>query len=104
MTATLAKSLIAFLPAGMLFCGSVVVFLRGKTVPSFLQLVGAGCLVVVALAHVFEALHLFPSMRWGEAHSVGHYVDLTSAVLGVTLFPTGFLLYSSGKRNAGGRG
>src|SRR5215469_8261075 len=104
MTATLAKSLIAFLPAGMLFWGTAVLVLRGKTVPSFLQLVGAGCLVVVALTHVFEALHLFAFMHWGEEHSIGHYVDLSSAVLGVTLFPTGFLLHTLGKRNAGGRG
>ena len=39
--------------------------------PSFLQLVGAGCLVIVVLAHVFEALHLFPLMRWGQEQSIG---------------------------------
>src|SRR5262250_1472636 len=104
MTAKLAKSLIAFLPAGMLFWGAVVLFLRGKTVPSFLQLVGAGCLVVVVLIHVFEATHLFPFMHWGDEHSIGHYLDLSSAVLGVTLFATGFLLHALGNRNAGGRG
>ena len=104
MTATLAKSLIAFLPAGMLFWGAVVLVLRGKTVPSFLQLVGAGCLVVVVLTHIFEALHLFPFMHWGEKHSMGHYVALSSAVLGVTLFAAGFLLHTLGNRNAGGRG
>jgi|SRR5215470_5603073 len=104
MTATLAKSLIAFLPAGTLFWGTVVLFLRGKTVPSFLQLVGAGCLVVVVLTHVFEAAHLFPFMHWGEEHSIGHYVDLSSAVLGVTLFAAGFLVNALGKGNAGGRG
>jgi hypothetical protein len=104
MTVTLAKSLMAFLPAGMLFWGAVVLFLRGKSVPSLLQLVGAACLVMVVLTHVSEALHLFPSMRWGQEHSTGHYIDLSSAVLGVTLFPTGFLLQALGKRNAGGRG
>jgi hypothetical protein len=98
MHGTLAKSLIAFFPACMLFWGAVVMFLRGKTAPSFLQLVGAGCLVVVVLAHVCEALHLFPSMRWGQEHSFGHYLDLSSAVLGLTLFPVGFLLHALTKR------
>jgi len=84
----------------MLFWGSVVLFLRVKTVPSFLQLVGAGCLVIVVLTHVFEALHLFSLMHWGEEHSIGHYVDLSSAVLGVTLFPVGYLLHALAKRQA----
>ena len=76
MTDTLAKSLIAFLSTGMVFWGAVVVFRRGKNLPSFLQLVGAGCLAVVALTHIFEALRLFPSLGWGEQHSIGHHVDL----------------------------
>src|SRR5438874_7170728 len=60
---------------------------RESTLGSFLQLLGAGCLVVVVLTHLCEALHLFPRMQWGSEHSVGHYLDLRSAVLGLTLFP-----------------
>ena len=37
------------------------------------------------LTHVAEALKLFPSMGWGESNSVGHYTDLASAALGMTL-------------------
>jgi hypothetical protein len=81
----------ALVPTGMLFSGSVVLFLRGKTVGSFLQLLGAGCLVVVVLTHLCEALHLFPWMHWGLEHSAGHYLDFWSAVSGLTLFPLGFL-------------
>jgi hypothetical protein len=33
-------------------------------------------------------------MHWGREHSVGHYLDLTSAVLGLTLFPLGYLFYA----------
>jgi hypothetical protein len=84
----------------MLFFGAVAWFLRGKTVYSFLQLLGAGCLVVVVLAHVSEALHMFPWMHWGLEHSAGHYLDLSSAFLGLTLFPTGYLLHSLAKRHA----
>jgi hypothetical protein len=69
---------------------------------SCLQLFGAGCLVVVVSTHVAEALHLFPWMHWGLAHSVGHYLDFWSAVLGLTSFPIGYVLYllKSDKRRA----
>ncbi len=89
--AALIRALVALAPACMLFSGSVVLFFKGKTVCSFLQLLGAGCLMVVVLTHVTEALHLLPSMHWGVEHSAGHYVDLWSAVLGLTLFPAGYL-------------
>jgi hypothetical protein len=68
----------------------VIVFLRGTTVWSFLQLLGAGCLVVIVLTHICEALHLFPWTHWGDEHSVGHYLDLSSAALGLTLLPVGY--------------
>ena len=87
-------------PAGILLVGSVLLFLRGRTVGSFLQLVGAGCLVLVVLTHLCEALHLFTRMQWGSEHSVGHYLDLWSAVLGLTLFPIGYLLHALTKRHA----
>jgi hypothetical protein len=74
-----------------MFSACAVSFSRRKTVWSFLQLIGAGCLLVVGLCHVCEALHLFPSMHWGFQHSVGHYLDLWSAVLGLTLFPAGYI-------------
>jgi hypothetical protein len=100
MTVTLLKALVALAPASMLFSGSVVLSLRRKTVPSFLQLLGAGCLVVVVSTHVSEALHLFPSMHWGHERSVGHYLDLWSAVLGLALFPMGYLLQALTERHA----
>jgi hypothetical protein len=100
MNATLLKALVAFLPAGMLFSGSVVLFTREKTVWTFLQLLGAGCLVVVVLTHVCEALHLFLWMHWGLEHSAGHYLDFWSAVLGLTLFPVGYLCDALTRRHA----
>ena len=98
MNATLAKALVALLPAGILFIGSVLLFLRERTLGSCLQLLGAGCLVMVVLAHLCEALHLFPWMQWGSKSSVGHYLDLWCAVLGLTLFPIGYLLHALTKR------
>jgi hypothetical protein len=100
MNVTLLKALGALVPACMLFSGSLVLFLGRKTGARFLQLFGAACLVLVVLTHVFEALHLFPSMHWGDENSVGHYVDLGGAVLGLTLFPVGYLLHALEKQHA----
>ena len=91
MNVTFLKALVALVPMCMLFSGSVVLFSREKTLWPSLQLLGAGCLVVVALTHVSEELHLFPWMHWGLEDSFGHYLDLSSAVLGLTLFPIGYL-------------
>jgi hypothetical protein len=100
MNDTLLKALVALVPACMLFLGSVILFFREKSVGYLLQLLGAGCLVLVVLTHVAEALHLLPWMHWGSEHSVGHYIDLWSAVLGLTLFPIGYLFQALTKRHA----
>jgi hypothetical protein len=92
MDSALIRAVIALVPALMLCAGSILLFVRAKSVGSWLQLLGAGCLLVVVLAHVFEALNLFTWMHWGLEHSVGHYIDLWSAVVGVTFFPLGYLL------------
>jgi hypothetical protein len=100
MSVTLLKALVALVPASMLFSGSIVLFLKGKTLWSLLQLLGAGCLVVVALTHVSEALRLLPWMHWGLEDSAGHYLDLWSAILGFTLFPVGYFFHALSKRHA----
>jgi hypothetical protein len=46
---------------------------------------GLTCLVIVALTHVAERWHVFPDMGWGLPNSPGHYLDLSSAVLGMVL-------------------
>ena len=91
MNATLLRGLVALMPACVLLSGSIILFSKGKTVGSFLQLLGAGSLIVVVLCHICEGLYLFPWMNWGREQSVGHYIDLSSAVLGLTLFPVGYL-------------
>jgi hypothetical protein len=100
MNFTLLEVLVALVPACVLFSGSVVLCARRKTVWSLLQLVGAGCLVVVVLCHVSEALRLFPWMHWGLKHSVGHDLDFWSCVLGFTLFPIGYLFYALTNRRS----
>ena len=54
-----------------------------------LILTGAGLLAVVVLTHAAETFHLLPWMGWGLPNSRGHYVDLTSAIGGVTLLAIG---------------
>jgi hypothetical protein len=100
MNGTLLKALIALLPVGMLFRGSAVLFSRRKSGRSFLQLLGTACLMLVVLTHVSEVLHLFPWMHWGAEHSIGHYLDFWSTVIGLTLFPLGHVLQALTKPNA----
>jgi hypothetical protein len=75
MNATLLKALVALVPVCMLLAGSFVLFFKEKSVCSFLQVVGAGCLVLAVLTHVFEARHLFP---WIGAMSTALVITWTS--------------------------
>jgi hypothetical protein len=92
MNDALLKALVVLIPTGVLFFAAAILFAKRKSATSFLQLGGTAALAVVVLAHVCEALHLFPSMGWGLPDSVGHYVDFYSAILAATLFPLGYLL------------
>ena len=83
MSGTLIKSFVALAPSSMLLFGSVVLLSKTKNVGSLLQVLGAGCLNLVILAHIAEALHWFAFMHWGQEHNIGHYLDLTSAILGI---------------------
>lgn len=49
MNPTLVKALVGLVPACILLSGSTIMFFRGKTIPSLLQLLGAGCLMAVVL-------------------------------------------------------
>jgi hypothetical protein len=88
---TLLKALIASVPATLLLLWSAAVFFKARTGWSVIQLLGAGCLLMVVVTHICEALQLLPWMHWGDEHSVGHYLDLSSAVLGVPLLPLRYL-------------
>ncbi|HZD41460.1 MAG TPA: hypothetical protein VE131_12100 [Terriglobales bacterium] len=65
MNAALVTALVPLVPVGMLLSGAAILFSRTKAASAFFQLFGAGCLVVVVLTHVFEALILFSWMHWG---------------------------------------
>lgn len=92
MNPTLTRALVILIPTSAVFGYSVLLFIRSKGVASALQLFGAAGFMIVVLAHICEAVNLLPRMGWGLEHSPGHYLDLTSAVLGITLFVAGILL------------
>src|SRR5437868_4984202 len=92
------KAFVALIPVCALFTGATIIFIRSRSMSSFLQLVGTAGLVAVILTHVFEGLRVFPRMGWGSQHSVGHYLDLLSAILAVTLFSLGYLIHAVNER------
>jgi hypothetical protein len=92
MNPTLLKAVLAMVPTSVLLVASTVVFRREASNGSLIQLMGAGCLVIVVLTHIFEAVGLLAWMHWGQERSFGHYVDFWSAVLGLTLVSVGFLM------------
>ena len=98
MNVRLLKALVLSLPAILLFAYSLVLF-RRRTPWSTTQLVGSASLVIVVLTHICEALRLFPWMHWGAERSAGHYLDLSSAILGLTLFPAAYLIRVFTKRS-----
>ncbi len=99
MNIELIKTIAALVLACMLFAGSIVLYFRNKTPSTVLQLLGAGCLMTVVFTDLCEVLGLFPWMHWGLEGSIGHYVDLWSAILGLALFPAGYLFHALTNRH-----
>jgi hypothetical protein len=93
------RPLIALVPMILLVSGAVALFSKTRTMSALLQLLGAGCLIVVVLAHICEALDVLPWMGWGLPNSIGHYLDLGSAAFGLTLFPIGYLWHALTRRS-----
>jgi hypothetical protein len=77
-------------------CGLVAVcaarLVTGRSLASALQAFGIGCFAIMAATHVFEEFSLLPALGWGRPESVGHFIDLTAALLGVALVAASFLL------------
>ena len=92
MNLTLLRSLLLLVPASALLAAALVLFRRAKGAGAFLLVVGAGFFLLVVLTHICEALDLLPWMRWGRPDSVGHYLNLCSAILSLTLVSLGYVL------------
>jgi formate hydrogenlyase subunit 3/multisubunit Na+/H+ antiporter MnhD subunit len=88
------KGFITLIPLCALFAGTVVIWLRSRSISAMLQFLGATSLLVVVLIHVFEGLRIFPWMGWGLKNSIGHYLDMLCAILGFTLFSVGYLIHT----------
>jgi hypothetical protein len=58
MNITLVKALLAIVPTSVLSFASGIRFGKERTLGSFLQLLGAACLVIVVLTHFCEARRL----------------------------------------------
>jgi hypothetical protein len=98
MNVTLIKAVVASMAVAVIFWYAITMFAQRQTLWSAIQLTGAGAFAVVVVAHMCEALHLLSWFDWGEEHSVGHYIDLTSAILGLMLLPLGYLLHRRERR------
>lgn len=101
MNSTLGRAIVGFAFIGPFGWWSIRRAFRSASVATRLQAIGAIGLLVVIGAHLCEALGWLGSMGWGRPNTVGHYLDLAGAVLGVTLAPVGYLLSRSatGLRN-----
>jgi hypothetical protein len=96
------KSTIALVPVSLLLYGSVVLYRTTQSIWVSSQLIRSEFLTIIVLIHISEALNIFHWMGRGLEDSIGHYVDLGSAVLDLTLFPTGYCFYALTTRIAEG--
>jgi len=78
----------------LLLAGSIILVVRRKTFCALLQLFGTACLMVVLLTNVAEVFSP------GLPNSVGYYVGFWGVVLGLTLFPVGYLCHALRKTGA----
>jgi len=92
VSASVLEAIVTLAVAVTLICVWIIIYRRRRTLGSLLQLIGIPCLVIVALAHVFESFEILPFMGWGQPRSPGHYVDLVAAVLGAATVLPGLLL------------
>ena len=92
------KLLAIGIPVSAILFVTVMGYARERDSWRLLQVAGAVSLLIVVLAHIAEAFHLVPWMRWGESDSPGHYLDFFSAVLGLTLLPLGYLFHMLNRR------
>jgi len=88
------------LAAACVFLGvAAVLLLTRRSLGAALQALGVACFGVMALTHVFEAFSILPALGWGQPHGAGHVIDLTAALLGVTLMTISFLLRRWNRRS-----
>lgn len=90
------KGVLALVAACVFFGVCTVIVLTRRGLSSGLQALGLGCFGVMALTHFFEKFAILPELGWGQPRSVGHFIDLVAALLGVILVTTSFAVASRG--------
>lgn len=93
MNAAILKGLLALAGAAIFVAVSAALFVTRRDLGSALLASGIGWFAVMALTHFFEAFSILPAFGWGRPHSVGHFIDLAAAVLGITFVTLGFLVH-----------
>lgn len=93
MNAAVLKGLLALAGAGGFLAVSTALFMTRRDLGSVLLATGIGWFGVMALTHFFESFSILPAFGWGRPHSVGHFIDLAAAVLGITCVTLGFLVH-----------
>jgi hypothetical protein len=92
MSVAVLKGLLALVATCVFLSVSLILFRTRRNFGSTLLGLGIGSFAVMASTHAFEAFSILPALGWGHPHSVGHFIDLVAALLGVTLVTTSFLL------------
>ncbi len=100
MEGAFIRTIVALTLALLLAAGALILWLRTRRITAFLQLIGAGGILIVGMAHLAETAQLLPFMGWGRPDSLGHYVDLAGAIVGGTVFPGGYLAHALTARRA----
>jgi hypothetical protein len=94
MNAAVLKGLLALTGASVFLAVSAALFVTRRDLGSALLATGIGWFGVMALTHFFESFSILPAFGWGRPHSVGHFIDLVAALLGIAFVTTGFLVHS----------
>jgi hypothetical protein len=93
MNSAVLRGLLALAGASVFLTVSEALFVMRRDLASALLATGIGWFGVMALTHVFESFSILPAFGWGRPHSVGHFIDLAAASLGVLFVTTGFLVH-----------
>ena len=93
MTAAVIKGLLALAGASIFLAVSAALFVTRRDLGAALLATGIGWFGVMALTHFFESFSILPAFGWGQPHSVGHFIDLAAALLGIVFVTLGFLVH-----------
>ena len=93
MHAAVLKGLLALAGASVFLAVSAALFVTRRDLGAALLATGIGWFGVMALTHVFETFSILPAFGWGRPHSIGHFIDLAAALLGISFVALGFLVH-----------